>query len=323
MFDGLKYRFDDFASSLSAKIASKEKEERPKIKDKMKGLLRGEIFLNEDDLGDILFELEINLLESNVALNVAEEIKNSVKDQLVGKPIKITSKKSEIVREVLKKAVSDVITHDSIDIVSIIKKKHLSGEPAVILFVGVNGSGKTMTIAKLAKKLMDKNISVVLSASDTFRAGAIEQLEKHASNLGIRIIKHKKGSDPAAVAFDALKHAKAKNRDVVLIDTSGRMQTNIDLMNEVKKISKVVNPDFVIFVGDALAGNDVVDQAKEFDKAIGIDASILAKVDADTKGGAAISLSHVLKKPILYLGVGQGYEDMREFNPEEILNLIF
>ncbi|MFQ6052356.1 MAG: signal recognition particle-docking protein FtsY [Candidatus Hydrothermarchaeota archaeon] len=322
MFEGLKSRFDDFTVSFSDRITSKQKERHPKIKEKMKGLLRGEIFLTEDDLDDILFELEMNLLESNVALEVAEEIKDSVKKQLVGKPIKITSKKEEIVREALKKAVHDVITHDSIDLIKIIKERKSHGEPTVILFVGVNGSGKTLTIAKFAKKLMDENISVVLSASDTFRAGAIEQLEKHANNLGIRVIKHKKGSDPAAVAFDALKHAKAKNKDAVLIDTSGRMQTNIDLMNELKKIGRVVNPDFVIFVGDALAGNDVIEQAKEFDKSLGIDASILAKVDADTKGGTAISLSYVLKKPIVYLGVGQGYDDLREFNPEEILNLI-
>ena len=192
-------------------------------------------------------------------------------------------------------------------------------KPFVIAFFGVNGSGKTTTIAKIADLLNKNKISCVLAASDTFRAASIEQLQIHADRLRIKLIKHDYGSDPAAVAFDAVKHAKAKNIDVVLIDTAGRLHSNVNLMDELKKVVKVAKPDLNIFVGESIAGNDCVEQAKTFNEAVGIDGIILAKADIDKKGGAAISVSYVTKKPIIYLGMGQEYFDLKEFEPNLIV----
>jgi fused signal recognition particle receptor len=184
------------------------------------------------------------------------------------------------------------------------------------MFVGVNGTGKTTTISKLSEYFVSKGFTPVIAASDTFRAGAIEQITHHANNLGVKIIKHQKGADPAAVAYDAVEHAKAQKKEVVLIDTAGRMQTNVNLMDEMKKIQRVVKPDLIIFVGDALTGNDAVEQATKFNNAVGFDGIILTKADADAKGGAALSIGYVVQKPILFLGTGQSYSDLMEFHPE-------
>ncbi|MDI6846783.1 MAG: signal recognition particle-docking protein FtsY, partial [Candidatus Bathyarchaeia archaeon] len=196
------------------------------------------------------------------------------------------------------------------------------GEPFVIVFVGINGTGKTTTIAKVARFLTKKGYSVVLACSDTYRAGSIEQLEEHAKRLGIRMIKHKYGADPAAVAYDTINHAKTRGINVVLIDTAGRMQTNRNLMNELAKIKRVVNPDLTILTVDSLTGNDAVMQAEEFHKSVGIDATILTKVDADVKGGSALSVTYVTKKPILFIGTGQKYENLEEFDPEKFVQMI-
>ena len=192
-------------------------------------------------------------------------------------------------------------------------------KPYVIAFFGINGSGKTTSIAKLANMLKEKNVSCVLAAADTFRAASIEQLSLHAEKIGVRIIKHTYGADPAAVAFDAIKHARAKDIDVVLIDTAGRMHSNTNLIDEMKKIIRVAKPDLKIFVGESITGNDCVEQAKTFNEAVGIDGIILTKADIDEKGGAAVSVSYVTKKTILYLGVGQEYKDLQPFDSEVII----
>ena len=191
------------------------------------------------------------------------------------------------------------------------------------MFVGVNGSGKTLAIAKIAYMLKKQGKSCVMAAGDTFRAGAIEQLEIHANNLDVKIIKHGPGADPAAVAYDAIEHAKAKHKDVVLLDTAGRMQTNINLMDEMAKIKRVAKPDMIIFVGDALAGNDAVEQAKRFNEIVGIDGVILTKVDTDAKGGSALSVAYTIGKPLFFIGIGQKYEDQIPFNPQWMLDKIF
>lgn len=263
--------------------------------------------------------MQLELLEGDVALEVAEKITESVKKELVGKKVKRSTDIDKYTRNALKNAILEILKTDSnVEDLLKIKKK-----PFVILFVGVNGTGKTTTIAKLAKYFMEKGLVPVIAAADTFRAGAIEQITKHGEKLGVKVIKHKKGSDPAAVAYDAVNHAKSKNKDVVLIDTAGRMQTNMNLMEEMAKIKRVVNPDFIIFVGDALTGNDAVEQAKMFDEKIGIDGVILTKADADTRGGAAISISYVIGKPILFLGIGQNYDDLIEFKPEWVVKQLF
>jgi fused signal recognition particle receptor len=191
------------------------------------------------------------------------------------------------------------------------------------MFVGINGTGKTTVIAKLASRLQKHGYSCVLAASDTFRAGAIEQLTIHSEKLGCKIIKHQAGGDPAAVAYDAVEHAKARKRDVVLIDTAGRMQTNTNLMDEMKKIKRVAKPDIVVFVGDSLAGSDAVEQAKRFDEAVGIDGVVLTKIDADAKGGAALSIAKAIGKPIIYVSLGQEYDQFRKFDADWMVAHIF
>lgn len=271
--------------------------------------------LSDKDLDDILFELEMSLLEGDVALEVAEQIVDNVKQDLIGQKIKRRSDVAQFTKESLKNAISEILNVDSQDIEELIAEKRKQGEPLKIMFVGINGTGKTTTIAKVATFFIEKNYTPVIAASDTFRAGAIEQITHHADNLGVKIIKHKKGADPAAVAFDAVEHAKAQGKDLVLVDTAGRMQTNINLMDEMKKIKRVVKPDLIIFVGDALTGNDAVEQASKFDDAVGIDGIILTKADADAKGGAALSIGYIINKPILFLGTGQSYSDIMEFHP--------
>jgi fused signal recognition particle receptor len=195
-----------------------------------------------------------------------------------------------------------------------------ANKPVKILFVGVNGTGKTTSIAKVAKYLMDHSYSVVLAAGDTFRAGAIEQLEVHADKLGIKIVKHKTGGDPAAVIFDAIEYAKAHNKDIVLADTAGRLHTNINLMDQMRKIVRVTKPDLLIFVDEAIAGNDAVERARLFNESVPIGGSILTKTDADAKGGSAISIAYITGKPVLFLGVGQGYPDLVKFEPHWLVD---
>ncbi|HMK53373.1 MAG TPA: signal recognition particle-docking protein FtsY [Methanobacteriaceae archaeon] len=272
--------------------------------------------ISEGDIEDILFDLELSLLEGDVALEVAEKIIKSVETDLVGRKIKRRSDVAKYTQEALKKAISEILMVAGPDIRALAQDAKKGGNPLKIMFVGINGTGKTTTISKLANYFVSQGFTPVIAASDTFRAGAIEQITHHAENLNVKIIKHQKGADPAAVAYDAVEHARAKKKELVFIDTAGRMQTNTNLMDEMKKIQRVVKPDLVIFVGDALTGNDVVEQASKFNDAVGLDGIILTKADADAKGGAALSIGYVIQKPILFLGTGQGYTDIMEFKPE-------
>ena len=240
-----------------------------------------------------------------------------MKKELVGKKLH-RGKILNSVSETLKNSINSVLSIESFDIIKSIKENKSKGKtPFVILFLGVNGSGKTTTIAKIAHMLKKEGISSVIAASDTFRAAAINQLEEHAKKLGIKVIKHDYGADAAAVAYDTIEYAKAHSIDVVLIDTAGRLHSNKNLMEELKKIVRVTKPDLKIFVGESITGNDCVEQAKTFNNEIGIDAIILTKADVDEKGGAALSITYVTKKPIIYLGTGQNYDDLIRFNPEQ------
>ncbi len=279
--------------------------------------------ISQGDVEDILFELELSLLEGDVALEVAEKIIKSVETDLVGRKIKRRSDVAQYTQEALKNAISEILMVEGPDVNVLVREAQKSGEPLKIMFVGINGTGKTTTISKLSDYFILKGFTPVIAASDTFRAGAIEQIAHHAEKLKVKIIKHQKGADPAAVAYDAVEHARAQKKELVFIDTAGRMQTNTNLMDEMKKIQRVVKPDLVIFVGDALTGNDVVEQATKFNDAVGLDGIILTKADADAKGGAALSIGYVVQKPILYLGVGQGYKDIIEFKPEWMVEQIF
>ncbi|MHC1566530.1 MAG: signal recognition particle-docking protein FtsY [Candidatus Syntropharchaeia archaeon] len=337
MFEKLKKKLSSIKNSLKKSIEEteeikekekekieekkpEEKKKKVKLVEKAKAAFEGETVIEEKDLEKPLWELEMALLESDVAFSVAEEIVSSVKEELIGKKKKWREKTDELVENALKNAIRRVLSVNGMDLEKFIEERE---KPVNILFVGVNGTGKTTTIAKIAKMLKDKGYSVVLASGDTFRAGAEEQIEIHAKKLDIKVIKHKQGADPAAVVYDAISYARAKHRDVVLADTAGRMHTNINLMDQLKKIHRVTKPDLVIFVDEAIAGNDAVERAKQFNEAIGIDCTILTKTDADAKGGAAISIAYCTSKPILFLGTGQEYSDLIKFDPEWMIEKLF
>ena len=271
----------------------------------------------EKSLNEVLWDLQLTLVANDVSLEVAERICEEIKRRLLGRSVGRFEDRRALVVEELRKTIMDLFSRvGHIDLLEEASKARGEGRPLSVLFIGVNGTGKTTTICKVAKLLMDRGYSVVLACSDTFRAGAIEQLEEHARRVGVRVIRHRYGADPAAVAFDAVRHAEARGVDAVLIDTAGRMQTDRNLMDELRKIKRVASPDLTILVVDALTGNDAVEQARVFDSQVGFDAAILTKVDADVKGGSAISVAYETGKPIIYVGTGQGYGDLEPFNPE-------
>jgi len=276
------------------------------------------IQITEEKFEELFWDLEVILLENNVAVEVIDKIKRDLKKELISG--KVSRKGVEdLIMSTLKQSITELFDVEKIDLIEKIKEKRATNNPYIITIIGVNGSGKTTSIAKLTHKFQKEGFSVVLAASDTFRAAAIQQLEEHANKLNVKIVKHDYNSDPAAVAFDAIKYAQARNIDVVIIDTAGRLHSNTNLMRELEKVIRVCKPDIKIFVGESITGNDCVEQAKEFDKAVGIDAIILAKADVDDKGGAAISVSYILQRPILYLGTGQTYDDLKEFDPKIII----
>jgi fused signal recognition particle receptor len=297
--------------------------------DKLKSGLKGLVSkvttteLKAENLNPILSEFKMSLAENDVAFPVADKICDELEKRLTGVQIKRLEDRKKIIEDNLRQVLLDVmLTKNKVDLLKLLDDKRKKKEPFSLLFVGINGTGKTTTIAKVAHFLRDKGYSVVLAGADTYRAGSIEQLEEHGKRLGIRVIKHNYGADPAAVAFDAISHAKAHGINIVLIDTAGRMQTNQNLMNELVKVKRVVQPDLTVLTIDSLIGNDAVMQAEEFNKAIGIDATILTKVDADVKGGSSLSVTYVTQKPILFIGTGQTYKDLELFNPEKFVNMI-
>ena len=279
--------------------------------------------LKAESLRPVLSEFKMSLIENDVAVPVAERICDEMEKRLDGIQVKRLEDRRKIVEKNLREVLLEtMLTNDKIDLLKAAEEKRQKNEPFLIVFVGINGTGKTTTIAKVARFLMKKGYSVVFACSDTYRAGSIEQLEEHAKRLGVRMIKHEYGADPAAVAYDTVNHAKAHGINVVLIDTAGRMQTNRNLMNELVKVKRVVSPDLTVLTVDSLTGNDAVTQAEEFHRSVGIDVTILTKVDADVKGGSALSVTYATKKPILFIGTGQKYEDLEEFDPEKFVQLI-
>jgi len=265
---------------------------------------------------ELFEELEIALLENNVAFDVVAIIKQQLEETLVDKPVP-KKELTEVITTALHEIILSLFPKETPNIPTLIKNK--IEKPYVICFIGVNGSGKTTTVAKLAHYLQQQNLRVLLVAGDTWRAASIQQLEEHGKKLDLKVIKHNYGSDPAAVAFDGIKSAKANNIDVVLIDTAGRQHSNKDLMREMEKINRVAQPDMRIFVGESIAGNDCVLQAQQFGETVPLDGIILTKADVDEKGGAALSVTKVTGKPLLFLGKGQEYNDLEPFDPQELL----
>jgi len=279
--------------------------------------------LSSESLEGALNELNLLLIGNDVATETADILCQKIEESLKGEQVSRLTSKKRFLFEILRNVITEILTPErTIDLIDEIKKKNQGGNPYIICFLGVNGTGKTTTIAKIAHYLKKNNISSVAAASDTFRAAAIEQLSYHMQNIGIRVIKHEYKSDPASVAYDAIQHARAKDVDVVLVDTAGRQVSNKNLMREMQKIVRVSEPDLIVFVGDSLAGNDALNQAKEFNNSVGIDANILTKFDADAKGGAALSISYETKRPILFVGIGQGYDDLEPFDSELFISNI-
>ena len=273
--------------------------------------------LSDKNLSDAVWDLQMVLMQNDVAVEVAEQICKLTKEKVLGTRAGRLENLTKLFRGAIYESVLEVLTpKQPLDLLEFAQERKKSGNLTTILFVGVNGTGKTTTLAKIAQMFKKNGFSVVIAAGDTYRAGSIEQLERHAERLEIRVIKQDYGADAAAVAFDTIAHAKAKHIDIVLIDSAGRMQSNKNLLEEMKKIARVAEPDIKLFVGDALAGNDALSQAKEFNQAIGIDGAILTKVDADPSGGAALSITYVTGKPIIFVGTGQAYENLTQFNPK-------
>ncbi|MFB6110485.1 MAG: signal recognition particle-docking protein FtsY [Halodesulfurarchaeum sp.] len=341
MFDGLKEKLGQFREE-AADVAEEQAEtpadaaapetadpaeepdteapssdtDSPSFSDRAKSLATGKVILDAEDLEDPLWELEMALLENDVEMSVAEELLDGIEAELVGERKGLVESTDELIEGALRDALLDVVSVGQFDFVERVADTE---KPGVIIFTGVNGVGKTTTIAKLSAYLEERGFSSVLANGDTYRAGANEQIEAHADRLDRPLISHEQGGDPAAVIYDAVEYAEANDVDVVLGDTAGRLHTSDDLMSQLAKIDRVVEPDLTIFVDESVAGQDAVNRAREFDEAADIDGTILTKADADTNGGAAISIASVTGAPILFLGTGQGYEDLREFDPEALV----
>lgn len=280
--------------------------------------------LSDSEIIEFSDKLLLELIEADVAFDVAQIIVEEIKQKFNKIKVQRGRDPEAIVIGMAREVVAGLLQRGkSSDLIDVIKGMVRESKPVKIVFVGVNGVGKTTTIAKMAFKLMKNSLKPVIVAADTFRAGAQEQLKKHSINLGIPFIGGRYGADPASIAYDGIAYARRNNYDVVLIDTAGRMHIDADLMNELRKVVRVVNPDFKILIVDALTGNDAVEQVKLFDEAIGIDGVILTKLDADAKGGATLSVIVSIAKPIYFIGVGQHYEDLEVYDPEAILERLF
>ncbi|MEM0154606.1 MAG: signal recognition particle-docking protein FtsY [Methanothrix sp.] len=302
--------------------AKKEEKMKLSLSTKIKGVFSKQIKLNENDIENFTGELMLTLLQSDVSYETTDKFINSLKETLKNSSFEsrnIRNGVSDCVKSELLKVLKEGIPKEQL--LQMVKGRLSNGiKPVSIMFLGPNGTGKTTTMAKIAYMFKKNGISSVFSASDTFRAAAIEQTSFHADKIGMPVIKGSYGADPASIAFDAIEYAKAHGSDTVLIDTAGRQETNKNLLNEIKKMERVAKPDITIYVGESTAGNRIAEQVAEFLKYIKIDGIILTKLDCDAKGGNAISLSDVTGLPIFFFGTGEGYEELIEFDPSFIIN---
>ena len=300
---------------LKEKLGLSKRDETPTVA-RDDGGIADNIGTSSKDLNEVAANLKISLIEADVALPVADRISNVLLKKLDDKSIRLKGDKNAVFKEAVRATIKEIAAVSPVDLAEMASKK----SPFIVMFVGMNGTGKTTSIAKIAENFKEKGYYVVIAASDTFRAGAIEQIALHGEKIGVKVVKHQAGGDPAAVSFDAVKHASKIERSVVLIDTAGRMQNNKNLLEEMKKIKRISNPDLILLTLDALSGTDVLTQAKLFDEAVGINGYIVTKIDADAKGGCVISLLSETKKPILYIGTGQTYSDIIQFSLDWYLN---
>lgn len=325
MFKLLKDRISSFVKSISKKVEEKPEvsAEKPELKlsleTKIRSIVSPEVEIREKDVSGLLDELELSLLEADVAYDAAKGITAEIRRKLVGLRIR-KSEVGEVANDVIRTTLLSIMEKEKPDLVGMAKQKSSTGQPFVVLFVGPNGSGKTTTIAKVANLLKKSNLSCVIAAADTWRAASQEQAEIWGKRIEVRVIGGAYGSDPTSVVWNAVAHAKAKGVNAVLVDTAGRQETSRNLMKELEKMNRVIKPDLKVYVGEAIAGNALIEQVREFDRAIGVDGVILTKVDVDEKGGAAVSIYHSTGKPVLYLGVGQEAEDLREFSADFVVD---
>ncbi len=321
MFDFLKKKISGFFKKeeeslerIAERPASveekRELEPRLTLGTKLKKAIVRKAVIKEEDIHSLLDEFTLSLLEADVAVSVAEKISEDIKKRLVGKEISGKDDVKAISEQAIKDSLRDVLKQEKVDLLARASKK----KPYVIMFLGPNGHGKTSTIGKVAKYLQKNNFSSVIAAADTFRAASIEQVEKIAGRVGVKVIKQNYGSDPAAVCFDAIKYAEAHKVGVVLIDTAGRSELNVNLMEQMKKIVRVAKPDMKIYISEALAGNAALEEAKKFNEAIGLDGIIMTKVDCDVKGGSLLSVSYVTQKPVLFITTGQELDNIMPFD---------
>jgi len=273
---------------------------------------------------ELLEELELVMLEADMGSRALEAVLTALRSELIGSRLRRGADLPKVIEASLKRALRSLLAAGYWDFNATIDQMVDAGDtPVIVMMVGVNGTGKTTTTAKIAHRLKGEGKSVVLAAADTFRAGAIDQLETHAERIGVRCVSSERGGDSAAIARDAVESAKARDADVVIIDTAGRMTNKVNLMNELEKVHRVSQPHLVLFVGDALAGNDAVEQAVEFQRMLKFDGAVLCKLDTDAKGGAALSIAHATGRPIVLAGVGQGYDDLQQFDPDWLLQMMF
>lgn len=353
MFDGLRKKLSDAVRSFvktekeeekegenagiaekvdgkSAESASRVKEEKKEeslvklsLKTKIKSALVGSIRLSDSDIDRFLELMKVSMLQSDVSYDTTEEFLNNMGAQLKGRQVSSNDIEGEVMGMMRNSLLSILKETKTFDMVQFVRKRlSEGGRPVKILFLGPNGTGKTTTIAKIAYGFKGMGISSVISASDTFRAAAIEQVEHHANRIGVPIIKSSYGSDPASVAFDAVAYAKAHGIDSVLIDSAGRQETNRSLIDEMRKMVRVSKPDLIIFVGESTAGNVISEQIKEFGRFMNIDGIILTKLDCDAKGGGALSIAHATGRPVLFFGTGEGYDALVPYSNDFVIDAI-
>ena len=273
---------------------------------------------------ELLEELELMMLEADMGSRAMEAVLAALRNELLGSRLRKGADLTKVIEASLKRALRSLLAAGYWDFNATVDGMIEAGDtPVIVMMVGVNGTGKTTTTAKIAHRLKNEGRTVVLAAADTFRAGAIDQLETHAERIGVRCVSSERGGDSAAIARDAVESAKARGADVVIVDTAGRMTNKVNLMNELQKVHRVAQPHLVLFVGDALAGNDAVEQAVEFQRMLKFDGAVLCKLDTDAKGGAALSIAHATGRPIVLAGVGQNYDDLQQFDPDWLLEMMF